>query len=102
MHVHDLVDGLLFLLKTYSGEGIVNIGTGVDISIADVAQLTADVVGYKGRLVFDPDQPDGMIVKRSDTSLINDMGWHPTIALEEGIAATYQAYLRGEGRNIAR
>jgi GDP-L-fucose synthase len=101
LHVDDLADGCLFLLKAYSGEGLVNIGTGTDISIAEVAQLVADVVGYRGRLVFDPTQPEGTLLKRSDTSLINAMGWRATISLEEGLRTTYQAFLRGDGRNIS-
>ena len=101
LHVDDLADGCVFLLKGYSGESLVNVGTGEDISIADVAQMVADVVGYQGKLVFDPTQPDGTLLKRSDTGMINAMGWRARTPLAEGLRATYDAYLRGDGRNIA-
>jgi len=87
--VDDLADACVFVLKNYSGAEFVNVGTGKDISIAEFAQLVADVVGYKGRIVYDTSRPDGTPQKLLDVSKLTQMGWRASIGLREGLAAAY-------------
>lgn len=89
MHADDCADGLLFLLENYSGNDHINVGTGLDISIKDLAQLISDVVGYKGELHFDTSKPDGTPRKVLDISRLQTMGWESQIALYEGLQDTY-------------
>lgn len=99
LHVDDLADACVFLAKHYSGDDIVNIGTGSDISIADLAGLIARTVGYEGGIVFDPSKPDGTPRKLLDVSRLTKMGWRATISLEDGLRPYYAAFLdSGEGR----
>ena len=90
LHVDDLASGCIHLLEHYSGRSPVNVGTGEDISIADFAALMKDVTGFKGELAFNTDKPDGTMLKRLDTSLINAMGWTPSIDLTVGLKDTYR------------
>ena len=92
LFVDDCADACLFLMENYDDAGIVNIGVGEDISIADLARLVARVVGYEGKLVFDTSKPDGTPRKLVDTSRINALGWRPTVSLETGIRLTYDWY----------
>lgn len=92
LHVDDMAEACLFLLRRYSGEEHVNVGSGKELSIAQLARLTADTVGYEGRLEWDPSQPDGMPRKLMDSSRLFAMGWTPRISLEQGIAETYAWY----------
>lgn len=89
LHVDDLADACLHLLSTYSGFEPINIGSGVDISIVDFAKLIAMIVGFEGEIICDPSKPDGTMLKRLDTSVINDSGWFPKIKLEDGLRETY-------------
>jgi GDP-L-fucose synthase len=93
LHVDDLADACVFLMQRYESDEPINVGVGEDLSIADLAALVARVVGYTGRLVFDPSKPDGTPRKLLDTSRINRLGWRPRISLEHGIAATYRWFL---------
>lgn len=86
MHVDDLADALVFLLKSYSDDIHVNVGTGSDLPIAELAQLISDVVGFKGRIAFDPSRPDGTMRKLMDSSRLGAMGWKPRIDLRQGLA----------------
>ena len=90
LHVDDLASGCIHLLEHYSDNSPVNVGTGEDISIADFAALMKDVTGYEGELTFNTDKPDGTMLKRLDTSLINAMGWTPSIGLQDGLRDTYR------------
>ena len=90
LHVDDLASGCIHLLEHYSDSSPVNVGTGEDISIADFATLMKDVTGYEGELTFNTDKPDGTMLKRLDTSLINAMGWTPSIGLTDGLKDTYR------------
>ena len=90
LHVDDLASGCIHLLEHYSDSSPVNVGTGEDISIADFAALMKDVTGYEGELAFNTDKPDGTMLKRLDTSLINAMGWTPSIGLSDGLKDTYR------------
>ena len=90
MHVDDLADACYFLLQNYNEAGHVNIGWGSDVSIKQVAETIASEVGYKGILEFDTTKPDGTPRKLLDTTKINNLGWKPSIKLEDGIAKTIQ------------
>ena len=89
LHVDDCADAILFLLRHYSAEEHVNVGCGTDVSIAEVANLVAEIVGYKGDLVFDATKPDGTPRKLMDTSKLSALGWQPSIPLRDGLASTY-------------
>ncbi len=90
LHVDDLADGCVFLMKNYSGAQHVNIGSGDEISIYDLTKLVCDVVGFDGEIVTDPSKPDGTPRKLMDSGKLADMGWTAQISLPEGIAATYR------------
>ena len=92
LHVDDLADAVVFLIKTWSDEEPVNIGTGSDVTIAELAQLIADIVGFNGRFVFDPTKPDGTPRKLLDISKVTELGWRPSIDLETGIRQTHDWY----------
>jgi GDP-L-fucose synthase len=93
LHVDDLADACVYLMRTYSDEAPVNIGWGVDVSIAELARLVADTVGYQGELRFDLSKPDGAPRKLLDTSRLAALGWAPKIALDAGLKSTYQWFL---------
>jgi GDP-L-fucose synthase len=90
MHVDDLADACYFLLQNYNEPGHVNIGWGSDVSIKQVAETIASEVGYKGILEFDTTKPDGTPRKLLDTTKINNLGWKPSIKLEDGIRRTIE------------
>jgi GDP-L-fucose synthase len=94
LHVDDLADACLFLMENYSGAGLINIGTGEDISIKDLALLIKEVVGYTGDLKFDSTKPDGTPRKLMDVSKINSLGWKHKIGLREGINKVYGEVVR--------
>jgi len=93
LYVDDMADACLHLMKHYSGDQLVNIGTGVDITIAEFARVVADAVGYQGKISFDPARPDGTPRKWLDVSRLTQLGWRASTSLEEGIRLAYQAYL---------
>lgn len=93
LHVDDLARACVHLLDVYDDPRPINVGTGEDIPISDLAGLVADVVGYDGRLEWDSAKPDGTPRKLLDTSRIRALGWEPQIRLREGIAATYEWFL---------
>jgi GDP-L-fucose synthase len=100
LHVDDLADALVMLMQRYSEETPINVGCGADVSIAELAGLVGEVVGFKGRLVFDTSKPDGAPRKLLDVSKLSALGWKPKIRLKDGIAATYGWFLEhgGEAR----
>jgi GDP-L-fucose synthase len=89
LHVDDLADAVVYLLKTYDEEPIVNIGWGEDVTIRELAETVAAVAGFQGRLVFDSSKPDGTPRKLLDTSRLTSLGWKPKITLRAGIEQTY-------------
>lgn len=93
LHVDDLADACLYLMNNYNQPEIINIGSGSEITIGELAQLVKEVVGYSGEIVFDPDKPDGTPRKLLDSSRIKALGWEPGIGLKEGIESTYQWFL---------
>jgi len=90
LHVDDLAAACLFLMKNYNEELFVNVGSGIDISIKDLALLVKKTVGYKGDLVFNTSKPDGTPRKLMDVSRINQLGWKHNISLEDGIKTVYE------------
>ncbi|MGH6994748.1 MAG: NAD-dependent epimerase/dehydratase family protein, partial [Stellaceae bacterium] len=92
LHVDDLADAMVFLIERYSDESHVNVGWGEDLTIAELAQTVADVVGYKGAFRFDASKPDGAPRKLLDTGKLEAMGWRPRIRLKEGLADAYRWY----------
>ena len=93
LHVDDLADACVFLMKTYSSAEIVNVGVGDDLSILDLAKLVARVVGYEGVIHTDPTKPDGTPRKLMDVSRLTALGWKAKMGLEEGVRGTYDWYL---------
>ncbi|GAB5504376.1 GDP-L-fucose synthase [Pyruvatibacter sp.] len=93
MYADDCADALVHLLQHYSGESHVNVGTGEEVSIRELAETMCEVVGFDGELVFDASKPDGTPRKLMDSSLLRGMGWSPKVQLKQGIARTYDWYL---------
>jgi GDP-L-fucose synthase len=92
LHVNDLADAVVFLMKHWSDAEPINIGTGTDVTIAELARLIADIVGFTGRFVFDAAKPDGTPRKLLDVSKLITLGWCPRITLEAGVRQTYEWY----------
>lgn len=92
LHVDDMASACLHLLENYDGPSQVNVGTGSDITILELAQLVADAVGYKGQIAWDATKPDGTPRKLLDVSRLTEAGWLPSIGLEEGIRSTVNWY----------
>ncbi len=88
LHVDDLAEACFYLLENYNEQGLVNIGSGIDVSIKELAELITVEIGYKGEIVFDKTKPDGTPRKLMDTSKINDFGWTASIGIKEGIKRT--------------
>ena len=89
LHVDDLADACLHLMENYSEEGLVNIGTGEDISILDLAKMVREVVGFEGEILHDLSKPDGTPRKLMDVSKLKSLGWEASIDLREGIESVY-------------
>ena len=92
LFVDDFVEASLFLLEHYDKEGLINIGCGNDVSIAELAEMIKKISGFKGKIVFDRAQPDGALRKLLDNRRITKLGWRAGVGLEEGILKTYQWY----------
>jgi len=92
MFVDDLADALLFIMQNYDSEEPINVGTGEDVTIAEIARLIAEVVGFGGTLRFDASQPDGTPRKLLDVSRLHGMGWQHRTSLEEGVRRTWNWY----------
>ena len=98
MYVDDLADGSLFLMKTYNDKLFVNVGTGEEISIKDLALQVKEVVGFTGDIIFDSSKPDGTPRKLMDTTRLHNMGWKHKTSLRSGLAKAYQFFKEGESR----
>ena len=92
LHVDDLASGLLTMVEKYDGEGHLNIGSGHEVSIADLAMMIAKLCGYGGKIVFDPSMPDGALRKMMDSDKIRALGWVPSTSLESGLKQVIEAY----------
>jgi GDP-L-fucose synthase len=86
LHSDDLADAAVFLMERYNGEQIVNVGTGSDVTIAELAGIIGEVIGYEGRIIFDSSMPDGTPRKLLDVSRLNALGWSARIPLREGLS----------------
>ena len=102
MHVDDLARALVFLVERYSADSHINVGTGRDVTILELAKLIADVVEYRGEFIFDSEKPDGTPRKCTDPSKLNALGFRPEIELRQGVQMTYEWFLRhhAEARGI--
>jgi GDP-L-fucose synthase len=97
LNVEDMADACIFLLKHYSGESHVNVGSGTDITIGELTELVCKAVGFTGQITKDTTKPDGTPRKLMDSSLLLGMGWAPKVSLEEGVADAYQHFLQAIG-----
>ncbi|MQL97414.1 hypothetical protein Taro_030099 [Colocasia esculenta] len=93
LHVDDLADAVVFLLDKYSGLGHVNVGSGKEVTIKELAEIVKEAVGFEGEIVWDRTKPDGTPRKLMDSSKLAELGWTPKISLREGLADTYKWYL---------
>lgn len=100
LHADDLAAGILHVLELDNPPDWVNLGCGEDVTIGELAQMVKDVVGFEGRLEFDPSKPDGTPRKLLDISRIRATGWEPKIALREGIGLAYEDFLEGNVRQV--
>jgi len=94
LYADDLAEACTFLMKNYDGKGLINIGTGQDLSIADLARTVQRIVAFEGDLVFDTSKPDGTPRKLMDVQRLHDLGWRHTIELEDGIRMAYKDFLK--------
>ena len=102
LHVSDLAKACIFLLENYDSPETINVGTGNDASIREVAELVAKVVGYKGEIVQDESKPDGTPRKVLDVSRINQLGWNSEISLEHGLKETYDWFVANSNKLRAK
>jgi len=98
LHVDDLADALVFLAQHYSDERPINVGSGEEVTIAELAALISEVVGFEGRLEFDSSKPDGTPRKRLDTSRLDALGWRASVSLADGVRQTYQWFVEQHAR----
>ena len=96
LHVDDLADGAVFLMQNYSGESHVNLGSGSDLPIAELAELVCEVVGFSGTITRDTSKPDGTPRKLMSGAMLAELGWAPRTGLREGIADAYRAFCESE------
>ena len=98
LHVDDLADAVVFLARSYSQDEHINVGSGMEVTIRDLAEMVCRVVGFRGRLVWDASKPDGTPRKLMDSSRLAALGWTAKIGLEEGLRRTYANFLAHEVR----
>lgn len=102
LHADDLASALFFLMQNYDGEEFVNCGSGVEITIKDLALLIKDIVGYEGEIVHDTTKPDGTPRKLTDVTKLHHLGWKHTIHLREGITMVYEEFERDYKKIVAK
>lgn len=100
IHVDDMADATVFLMENYDKGGWLNVGSGSDIPIRELAEMIQQIVGYQGKVTYDSSMPDGTPRKLLDSSVLFKLGWKPKISLEDGLCAVYQDYIKN--RNIYR
>jgi GDP-L-fucose synthase len=98
LHVDDLADACVHLMSTFDSEQLINVGWGEDVSIAELAALVANAVGFKGSIRYDATKPDGTPRKLLDTTRLSALGWSPRVALKDGIASTYAWFLENQSQ----
>ena len=102
LHVDDLASACLHLMALHNEAGWVNVGTGSDLAIANLAHMVAQTVGYKGQISWDDTKPDGTPRKWLDVSRLARLGWTSTIALKDGLRTTYDDFLAAQASNSLR
>ena len=102
LHVDDLADAALFLMRNYQDTEPINVGVGEDVTIMELAEMIRGITGYSGRIVFDRSKPDGTPRKLLDVSRLRSLGWHPKISLRDGIQSTYHWYVSKQGLVASR
>lgn len=102
LFVDDLADALVFLMKNYEGDQFLNIGTGKDIRIKDLAFLIKNIIGFEGELIFDESKPDGTFQKLLDVGRINRLGWHACTSLKDGLKKTIDWFLMHKNKKMVR
>ena len=102
LHSDDLADAALFALRNYEGEEHLNVGTGTDLTIRELAELIAETVGWRGGLVFDDTKPNGMPRKLLDVSSLAQLGWTARVDVRAGLALTYRSFLESAESATAR
>lgn len=102
LHADDLADACAFLLQLDDPPDLVNVGCGTDVTIRELVEMVAEVVGYKGQIVWDKSKPDGTPRKLLDTTRLNQLGWQPQISLKDGLAHTYASFLKEMQSNTLR
>ncbi len=98
LHVDDLADAAVYLMRNCESCDLINVGVGEDVSIMELAQLIARIVGFGGAIELDPSKPDGVARKVLDVTRVRSLGWQKRISLEDGIRATYEWFLRNTGQ----
>ncbi|MFM8529285.1 MAG: GDP-L-fucose synthase family protein, partial [Ilumatobacteraceae bacterium] len=98
LHVDDLADACVFLMENYSDDSHINVGTGVDLSIRELAEKVRDIVHPTANLHFDTSKPDGTPRKVLDVTRLNDLGWSPSYDLDRGIRSTYEWFIEQQSR----
>jgi GDP-L-fucose synthase len=101
LHVYDLADACLFLMQHYDAADHINVGTGEDLSIGELANLIREVVYPDAQIVFDTEKPDGMPQKLLDVSRLHDLGWRHTIGLRQGISQAYEWFVANAKRDLS-
>jgi len=96
LHVDDCADACVHLMKTYSDDTHVNVGSGEDVTILELTELVSEVVGFQGKIVHDLTKPDGTPRKLMSADKLRGLGWAPKIGLRDGVASAYEAFLKGE------
>jgi len=100
LHADDLADACLFLMQGYNEPGLVNIGTGEDLEIKELARMIGRIAGYTGEIVHDLSKPDGTLRKLMDVTKLQQLGWKASISLEEGLGRTYAEFSRNSNVNV--
>ncbi len=100
LHVDDLADAVIFLADHYDDEELVNVGPGYDVTIAELAEMVKEIVGYQGTILFDESKPDGTPRKLMDSSRLSSLGWKPKRDLREGLQSTYEWFLSQSETNV--
>jgi GDP-L-fucose synthase len=100
IYVDDLADACLFLMHKYDSPDPINIGSGIDLSIKELAHLIKEIVGYQGELKFDPSRPDGMPLKAVDSSKLFELNWQPKTSFREALATTYAWFLQTQKERL--
>ncbi|MGH7688753.1 MAG: GDP-L-fucose synthase [Gemmatimonadaceae bacterium] len=101
LYVDDMADACIFVMQRHDGSEIMNIGCGEDVAIGELAQLVAEVVGYRGKIVFDASKPDGTPRKLLDVTRLKSLGWVPTLSLADGVRTTYEWFVGHHARGDA-